>query len=148
MEALRQLFFENAVFRTALVAWLLAQLLKGVFVLLRDKRFNFERFVGPGGMPSSHSAFVSSLIVGLGIKEGWDQPVTALAVIFGLIVMYDAAGVRWAAGKQAEILNKIVDDIYHDGRVREDRLRELLGHTPFEVFAGALLGGLVAIILL
>ncbi|MBO8125891.1 MAG: divergent PAP2 family protein [Firmicutes bacterium] len=141
------LFVENRVFKAALIAWLLAQGLKGIFVFIKNKRFNFERFVGPGGMPSSHSAFVSSIIVGIGLSEGWDQPITALAIVFGLIVMYDAAGVRYNAGKQAEILNKIVDDIYHGGKVREDRLKELLGHTPVEVFAGALLGAVVSLLL-
>mgnify|MGYP000947700583 CR=1 FL=1 len=144
MEAIQVLFCQNRVFIASFVAWFLAQFLKGIFVFARNKRFNFERFVGPGGMPSSHSAFVASLVVSIGNAEGWHQPITALAVIFGLIVMYDAAGVRWAAGKQAAVLNKIVDDIYHDGRVREDRLRELLGHTPVEVLAGALLGITVA----
>ncbi|NLY56274.1 MAG: divergent PAP2 family protein [Firmicutes bacterium] len=146
--ALRQLFFENGVLKAAIAAWFIAQVLKVIFFFIKNKRFTFERFVGPGGMPSSHSAAVSSIIVGVGLVEGWREPITAMALIFGLIVMYDAAGVRYAAGKQAEILNKIVDDIYHGGKVREDRLRELLGHTPFEVFAGAALGAVVSFLLL
>ncbi len=148
MVALRLLFFENGVLKAAVMAWLIAQVLKVIFFFVKYKRFNFERFVGAGGMPSSHSAAVSSVIVGVGMVEGWREPITAMALIFGLIVMYDAAGVRYAAGKQAEILNKIVDDIYHGGKVREDRLRELLGHTPYEVFAGAALGALISFLVL
>jgi acid phosphatase family membrane protein YuiD len=131
----------------SLTAWAIAQFLKGVWVLFKDRRINFRRFVGAGGMPSSHSAFVTSLGTAIGNISGWRSPLTALAWVFALIVMYDAAGVRWAAGKQAEILNRIVDDIYHNGRVREERLKELLGHTPVEVLAGALLGIIVAVLL-
>ena len=137
----------NPTLEIALVAWLLAQSLKVFHTLITERRLNFRRFVGAGGMPSSHSAFVTSLATGVGLHTGWDSPVTALACVFAMIVMYDAAGVRRAAGKQAQILNQIVDDLYHGGRVREDRLKELLGHTPVEVFAGAILGILVAIAL-
>jgi len=91
-------------------------------------------------MPSSHSAFVSALATGVGQTEGWASPVTALAVVFALIVMYDAAGVRLAASKQAITLNKIIDELFAEGEFKQERLKELLGHTPFEVIIGALLG--------
>ncbi|MBE3573934.1 MAG: divergent PAP2 family protein [Firmicutes bacterium] len=138
----------NSVLLTALLAWLIAQTAKGLLVLIRQRRLDFRRFVGAGGMPSSHSAFVSSLATGIGMTTGWNSPLTALAVVFALIVMYDAAGVRYAAGRQAEVLNRIVDDLYHGGRVREERLRELLGHTPVEVLVGAALGIVVAVLVL
>jgi len=99
-------------------------------------------------MPSSHSAFVSSLAVAVGISSGFDSTIFALALGFAIIVMYDASGIRHAAGKQAAVLNKIVDELFHGGRIREDRLRELLGHTPVEVFAGAALGAAVSMILM
>lgn len=136
----------NQILRISLLAWFIAQALKVVHTLITERRINFRRFVGAGGMPSSHSAFVTSLATSIGQQEGWGASITALAWVFALIVMYDAAGVRRAAGRQAEILNRIVDDLYHQGRVREDRLKELLGHTPVEVVAGALLGVMVGLV--
>lgn len=132
--------FSNRVLQVSFVAWFVAQALKVVHTLIKERRFNFRRFVGAGGMPSSHSAFVTALATAIGQRVGWGEPVTALAWVFAMIVMYDAAGVRQAAGKQAEILNQIVDDLYHGGKLREDRLKELLGHSPVEVVAGAVLG--------
>lgn len=95
-------------------------------------------------MPSSHSAFVTSLATGVGLVEGFDSTLFALAAVFALIVMYDAAGVRRAAGKQARVLNAIIEDL-NRRELHPERLRELLGHTPVEVVAGARLGVLVAI---
>ncbi len=101
-----------------------------------------NRFVGAGGMPSSHSAFVMSLTSVLGKEFGWDDPMVALSLAFSLVVMYDAAGVRRAAGKQAQILNKIIDEMQKGNTISDEkeRLKELLGHTPVEVLAGGLLG--------
>lgn len=130
-----------------MIAWFLAQFLKGIFYFFKEKRINFRRFVGAGGMPSSHSALVSSLTVAIGMAEGWDSPATALAFVFSLIVMYDAAGVRLAASRQAVILNKMLDEVFEEGEFHQERLKELLGHTPIEVFAGAALGVLVALLL-
>ncbi|MGE5576364.1 MAG: divergent PAP2 family protein [Syntrophothermus sp.] len=138
----------NQVLRVSLLAWLLAQGLKGIHSVIKERRLNFRRFVGAGGMPSSHSAFVTSLATAIGLTEGWETTTTALAIVFAFIVMYDASGVRRAAGKQAQVLNKIVDEFYQEGHVREDRLKELLGHTPVEVIAGALLGIVMAVLLL
>ena len=95
-------------------------------------------------MPSSHSAFVTSLATGVGLTEGFDSTLFALAAVFALIVMYDAAGVRRAAGKQARVLNAIIEDL-NRRELHPERLRELLGHTPVEVLAGALLGILIAV---
>ncbi|MDK2882386.1 MAG: uncharacterized protein PWP58_722 [Bacillota bacterium] len=136
--------WQNKILLTALIAWALAQGLKVPFTLMTSRKWDFRRLISPGGMPSSHSALVSSLAVAVGRVKGFDAPETAIAFVFAFIVMYDSAGVRRAAGAQASVLNKIVDEVFHGGKFREERLRELLGHTPVEVFAGALLGLLVA----
>ena len=90
----------------------MAQLLKLVVELTKERKFNFRTLVTTGGMPSAHSALVSSLATGVGQTVGWDSPEFALATIFAIIVMYDAAGVRQAAGKQARILNQIIDEFF------------------------------------
>jgi len=133
-------FSRNIVFWNAFTAWAVAQILKVGFSFYRYKKLDLRRLVGAGGMPSSHSSFVSALATGIGIVEGWTSPLTALAVVFALIVMYDAAGVRLAASKQAITLNKIIDELFEEGEFHQERLKELLGHTPVEVIAGSLLG--------
>lgn len=138
---------KNQVLGISVTAWFLAQVLKCIFYYFKEKRIDFRRFVGAGGMPSSHSALVASLAVAMGMSEGWEDPMTALAVVFALVIMYDAAGVRRAAGKQAAVLNKMADELFEEGEFHQERLKELLGHTPVEVFAGAFLGILVAVIL-
>jgi len=132
----------NNVLWASLLAWFVAQSLKVIHTLIVDGRFNVWRFVGSGGMPSSHSSFVMGLTTSIGKLHGWDSTLFALALGVSLIVMYDAAGVRRAVGKQAIILNKIIEDIHKkkERKLTEQRLKELVGHTPVEVFAGALLG--------
>lgn len=137
---------QNDILWTALSAWFVAQLLKGIFYFIKEKRVNFQRFVGAGGMPSSHSALVTALATAVGIRIGWDQPLTAVVMIFAVIVMYDAAGVRLAAGRQATTLNKIIDELFEEGEFHQERLKEFLGHTPVEVFGGAILGILMAVL--
>ena len=122
------------------IAVLVAQILKVFWVLLVERRLWLRMFIEAGGMPSSHSAMVSALAASVGIQAGWDSPLFAVAAIFAAVVMYDAAGVRRAAGQQAEVLNKIIDDFYKGRPIRFERLKELLGHSPTEVLAGALLG--------
>ncbi len=134
----------NEVLIVSILAWAIAQFLKIVTWALISKKVNFRRLVEPGGMPSSHSAFVTSLATGIGIKEGFSSTPFALAMVFSLIVMYDAAGVRRAAGKQATVLNSIIEDL-NRRELHPERLKELLGHTPVEVVIGALLGIVVAI---
>ncbi|MDI9413944.1 MAG: divergent PAP2 family protein [Bacillota bacterium] len=134
----------NEVLIVSILAWAIAQFLKIVTWALISKKVNFRRLVEPGGMPSSHSAFVTSLATGIGIKEGFSSTLFALAMVFSLIVMYDAAGVRRAAGKQATVLNSIIEDL-NRRELHPERLKELLGHTPVEVVIGALLGIAVAI---
>ncbi len=133
-------FSENKVFWGAFFAWLIAQVLKGLLNLYKHKRWDFRRFVGAGGMPSSHSAFVSALATGVGLTDGWASTTFAMALVFSAVVMYDAAGVRLAASKQAATLNKMVKELFNEREFHHERLKELIGHTPVEVIVGALLG--------
>lgn len=131
----------NQVLVVALCACLVAQVLKVPIELIKNRKFNLRYLVTTGGMPSAHSAFVGALAAGVGQTVGWDSPEFAIALIFAIIVMYDAAGVRQAAGKQARILNQIIDEFFaEDHHFNEDRLKELLGHTPFQVLVGLGLG--------
>ena len=146
MELFNELFY-NQVLWTAVLAWALAQVLKVVFVYILDRKVDFHRLIGAGGMPSSHSSFVTSLMMKVGFNSGFQSPLFAACFVFGLIVMYDASGVRRAAGKQASILNQIIEHWDEGPEILGERLKELLGHTPFEVFAGAILGIAVACIM-
>lgn len=120
---------------------LLAQLIKFVTCLIHHKKINFRLLVATGGMPSSHSSTMSSMATSVGLVSGFSSVDFAIALGVSLVVMYDAAGVRQAAGKMAGILNRMTEDFYrHHPEHIPDRLRELLGHTPFEVFVGALFG--------
>jgi uncharacterized protein len=135
----------NQVLLVALIACLVAQLLKLLVELTKDRKFNLRTLVTTGGMPSAHSALVTALAAGVGQTIGWASPDFAIATIFAIIVMYDAAGVRQAAGKQARILNQIIDELFQEGKqFNEDRLKELLGHTPFQVIVGSILGVLIS----
>ena len=134
----------NPYIQVGLLSWFIAQLIKVLSVLVQDKKIDFTKFISSGGMPSSHSSLVSSITVAIGEVEGYDSILFALSTIFALIVMYDAAGVRRAAGKQARILNLMIDEMDSSEFKMEKRLKELLGHTPAQVFAGALLGIFIA----
>lgn len=119
----------------------IAQLIKFVSHLVTHKKVDFKILTRTGGMPSSHSGGVISTAVTIGLIEGFTSTIFALALALALIVMYDAAGVRQAAGKMAAVLNNLVDDIYaHEPRKATAKLKELLGHTPVEVIMGAFLG--------
>jgi len=137
-------FLQNSVVWATLAAWLVAQTSKVLLSGFKTRRFDFRWFIGTGGMPSSHSAGGVALATGVGLQSGFHTAAFAIAFCFALIVMFDAQGVRRAAGHQAMILNKMMDEVYAKGEVSEDRLRELVGHTPFEVIVGALLGCLIA----
>ena len=140
--------FANKMIMAAIIGWFAAQVLKVVFVLLKDKKFDIRRFVGSGGMPSSHSAFVIALTMAVGYETGVDSPACAICIVLSFIVMYDASGVRRATGQQAEILNKIVENFGNENlEVTGKRLKELVGHTPVEVFAGAVVGIIVGILM-
>lgn len=129
------------------IAWAIAQSLKVVTDSLRHRRLDLARLGSAGGMPSSHTAMVMSLTTLVGRNLGIGNPLFAVAAIFSAVVMYDATGVRRAVGRQARVLNRIVDDLLTQQGLKEDRLRELIGHTPVEVYAGAALGIFVALIL-
>ena len=130
----------NRVLIAPLLAWLIAQLIKTLMILVRNRRLDLRKFVSAGGMPSAHSAVVMALVTAVGRRQGVDSPVFALAVWFAVIVMYDAAGVRRAVGAQAGILNRMLDDVFVSHNFNEKRLVELIGHTPVQVIAGAILG--------
>ncbi|HCC33930.1 MAG TPA: acid phosphatase [Clostridiales bacterium] len=134
----------NLLLFAAVAAWLIAQVGKVVVAWFRTRTLELRLLTTTGGMPSAHSALVAALTVGVGLAEGTDSPVFAVAFVFSMIVFYDAAGVRRAAGDQAEVLNQMLRDLYIDHEFRPERLRELLGHTPVEVLAGIGLGGLLA----
>jgi acid phosphatase family membrane protein YuiD len=132
----------------AALAWVSAQLMKFIIVNIRERRINLLVLIQSGGMPSSHSATVCSLATAIGFQVGFGSPEFAIAAILAFIVMYDAAGVRRAAGEQARRINILTQDYLSD--FEEDmqaQLKELLGHTPPEVFGGAILGILIPTIL-
>ena len=126
--------------------WFFIQSFKVIWDLVTTKKFNFKRILGAGGMPSSHSAVVTSLTVLIGKSEGLDSPIFALSFIFAMVVMYDAAGVRRAAGKQAHLLNKIIETPGLTNVEVQERLVEVLGHTPLQVIVGATIGIIVGLI--
>jgi uncharacterized protein len=133
----------NTLLIAAVLALLIAQAAKGLIGLIRERRFNFHYVAGAGGMPSSHSAFVTALATSAGKQLGLGSPGFAICVVLASIVMYDAAGVRRAVSIQARILNQMMDDYFEKKGIQQARLRELIGHTPFQVLIGAILGFLV-----
>ncbi len=139
--------YNNQTLWVSILSWFVAQFIKVISVLLTEKRFDFSRFIGSGGMPSSHSSFVTALSVMIGFEYGFDSPLFAVCIVFSFIVMYDASGVRRAAGKQASILNQIVEHWDEGVEIQGERLKELIGHTPFEVIAGAALGIIIAVVM-
>lgn len=130
-----------------LVAWAIAQAAKVILTSWRQRRLNLRVLAETGGMPSSHAAIVMGMTTAVGKYAGVSSAAFAIALIFSFVVMYDAAGLRRAAGRQAAILNRLVEDLVHMRGMQEQRLRELLGHTPVEVVVGALLGIGVGLIL-
>lgn len=123
-----------------LLLWFCIQVFKVICDLVKTKKFNFKRIMGAGGMPSSHTAVVTSLAMLVGKSEGFDSAMFAVALVFAMVVMYDAAGVRRAAGKQAHLLNKIIETPGLTGVEVQERLVEDLGHTPLQVIVGAIIG--------
>jgi acid phosphatase family membrane protein YuiD len=127
-------------------AWAIAQTIKVILGVIRERRFNFKWFVGSGGMPSSHAALAACLCSSSGFYYGFDSGLFAMTLGFAVITMFDAQGVRRQSGHQAEALNKILEDVYAQKGLQEERLKELFGHTPVEVFCGGLLGIVIAIL--
>jgi acid phosphatase family membrane protein YuiD len=141
---------QNKILITGCVAWLLSQFIKAIIYLVINKRFNWERLLGDGGMPSSHSATVTAVAVMTGLRCGWDSPVFAIATVLALVVMHDAMGVRQETGKQARVINNMLELINSFGRgelTPEETLKEFVGHTRRQVMIGALLGGVIALIM-
>lgn len=137
-------FLGNHVLQASFIAWASAQIAKFFIELLWRRKVNFRALTTMGGMPSSHSAAVSSLATGVGMTSGWGSSVFALAFWFAVVTMYDAAGIRRAAMMQARILNQIIQELFEGHPISDTKLRELLGHTPFEVFVGMLVGIVIA----
>ncbi len=129
-----------------IMIWVGIQTFKVIWDLIVEHKFNFKRILGAGGMPSSHSAVVTALTTMIAREYGISSPIFGMAFIFSAIVMYDAAGVRRAAGKQAELLNKIVETPGLTSVQMSEKLVEVLGHTPTQVFVGAAIGIIVGLI--
>ena len=144
MKEIAAQIWNNHILMTALISWLVAQTLKVTIGVIKERKFDFRWFIGTGGMPSSHTAGAAALATAIGLECGFQSVLFALAATFTIVVMFDAQGVRRATGKQAQILNKVMEDIYWKGKIKEDRLWELVGHTRVEVFVGMFLGILIA----
>lgn len=141
-----QEIFANKVLWVTLLSWALAQGIKIIIGLAQGQKFNFYWILRTGGLPSAHSAAVAALATGLGREVGFNSPFFALATIFALITMFDAQTWRRSIGVQAKILNKIKADLHEGKKIEEENLKELIGHTPVEVFAGAFLGIIVTLV--
>lgn len=131
----------NRVIQAAALGWATAQALKVILTLCISRRFDHTRVLGSGGMPSSHSAMTCAMLTVIGFREGFSSSIFALAFCFAGVVMYDASGVRRSAGRNAAVINRIVESLTTNGfTLDEEHLKELVGHTPIQVMAGALLG--------
>ena len=137
-------FFGSRLFQATFIAWALAQSIKFFVELIFRRNLNFRLLASASGMPSSHASLVTALATAVAIKEGLGSSIFLVALAFAAIVMYDAAGVRRAAMIQARILNQIIDELFQGHPIGETKLRELLGHTPVQVLAGAALGIAIA----
>ncbi|KGF12247.1 acid phosphatase [Peptostreptococcus sp. MV1] len=135
--------FSNNILWVSVLACFLAQFLK---IFSGDKRVEISRIIISGGMPSSHSSFVSCMSTMIGLKYGFSSDIFAIAAVVSTIIMYDASGVRQAVGKQATILNQLIEDWQNNKEIKQEKLKELMGHTPKQVFFGAILGILIGLI--
>ena len=138
-------FFNNKIIGVTALSWAVAQIIKIIIDCIRNKTINLKLITSSGGMPSSHSSFVTALATSVGFQEGFNSTFFAITFVLSMIVMYDAAGVRRAAGKQAEVLNIFINNFEKHGVKIDSKLKELLGHSPVEVVAGAILGIVVAV---
>jgi acid phosphatase family membrane protein YuiD len=136
--------FQNYVLIAALIAWGIAQVIKIPLEYLQTHHWNWALLISPGGMPSSHSALVVGITHGIGLSVGFGTPLFALAFAMSMIVIYDATGIRRQAGKHAELINAMINDLAAGNPLKEEQLREVLGHTPLEALGGILLGLVVA----
>ena len=138
------LLFSNQVLIAALSAWSIAQIIKVPLEYLRNRTWDWSLLLRAGGMPSSHSALVAGLGHAIGLYEGWDTPIFAIAFALAMIVIYDATGIRRQAGLHASIINKMIEDLATGHPLKQELLKEVLGHTPMEAVAGMILGLLTA----
>lgn len=146
MQVIGEIFTNKYVYIPILL-WFFIQLFKILWDLIVDHKFDFKRIVGAGGMPSSHSAVTCCMVVFIGKDYGFSSSIFALALLFAIVVMYDACGVRRAAGKQAKLLNKIISTPGLTGGQVQEKLVEVLGHTPIQVLVGAVIGFIVGAVL-
>lgn len=138
----------NRVLQCAVLSWVVAQVLKVMISLRIEKRLDWRRCFGMGGMPSSHSAFVFSLMLMTGLQQGFGSVYFALAFALAAVVIYDAMGVRAETGKQGAVLNRILREVLIEGQpITEERFKELVGHTPLEVLGGIVVGTAVTLII-
>ena len=142
-----EFFLEYKYLITPFLIWFCIQTFKLIYDMVTTKKFNFKRILGAGGMPSSHSAVVTGLATMIGKSQGINSPIFALSVVFAFVVMYDAAGIRRAAGKQAKLLNKIIETPGLTGLQVSEKLVEVLGHTPTQVLVGAIIGIIVGLVI-
>ena len=142
-----QFITQNKIIVVSTFAWAVSQSIKIIIILIKTKKFDLSRIVGSGGMPSSHAATVSALATSVAKMQGLASPLFAISFVFALVVMYDAAGVRLAVSKQAKLLNQMIYDWHSDAFDPDEKLKELIGHTPIQVFVGCLLGIMLGIIL-
>ncbi len=136
--------FQNYVLIAALTAWFIAQMLKVPVEYFQTRKLNWALLVQPGGMPSSHSALIVGIAHAIGLSVGFSTPLFALAFAMCMIVIYDATGIRRQAGKHAELINAMINDLAAGNPLKQEQLREVLGHTPLEVLGGIVLGVAVA----
>ena len=144
------LILSNKVLITGIVAWTISQVLKTIINLVVNKEFSIERLFGDGGIPSSHSATVTSVAIAVALTTGWDSVEFAIAFILAVIVMHDARGVRLETGKQAKVINDLtefIETLAGTDLTPEDKLKELVGHTPLQVFSGMVLGIIIAVLM-
>jgi acid phosphatase family membrane protein YuiD len=139
------LLFQNKVLWTGMAAWIVAQALKIPLDFLQSHHWNWASFFAAGGMPSSHSALITSTAMAVGLYHGFDTPLFALAVAAAMVIVYDAAGVRRQAGMHAQKINILVNELLQGHPISQQELREVLGHTPLEAVGGVLLGLVLAI---
>jgi len=140
-------FFSNRIMIATLLSWFVAQLLKFIIVFATENKVDFHRMIGSGGMPSLHSSSVATLTTCVGRIVGWGSVEFVICFVFAVIVMYDASGVRRAAGQHAAVLNKLIDSwAHHSDEFDNIELKELLGHTPLQVVLGGLLGVIVGLL--
>jgi uncharacterized protein len=139
--------FQNHVLLTGMISWILAQALKIPLDLIQSRHWNWALFFAAGGMPSSHSALVTSTAMAVGLHYGFDNPVFGVATAMAMVVVYDATGIRRQAGMQAQKINILVEELLQGHPISQEHLREVLGHTPLEAIGGVFLGLVVALVL-